>query len=234
MPQARFPADMPIDILFLIALAYGFWQGFNHGVISTLFNVGAYLFGITLAFKVTPTTTNIMEAMFHSTNPTLFIGAFVVNIILVMFVMRMAAKSIEKLLQAAYLGIVNQALGALVMGGFYILVCSIAVWFMAKAQFLNEETIAESKTYPLMEPLPGKAYDLALRFKPFAEEFWGTSMTWMDRLQKYGDEKTKTPQDGSTRISKPDKSTIETDPNAGFERPTKTIYPPEDADGIEQ
>jgi uncharacterized membrane protein required for colicin V production len=224
---------MPIDILFLIALAYGFWQGFHHGVISTLFNVGAYLFGITLAFKMTPTTTNIMEAMFHSTNPMMYIAAFVVNILLVMFIMRMAAHSLEKLFQAAYLGIVNQALGALVMGGFYILICSIVIWFMVKAQFLNPQTIEESKTYPLMEPLPGKAYDVALRLKPFAEEAWGTSMTWMDRLQKYGDDKTKE-MPGSGKIYKPDQKTIENDPNTGYTPPSKTNYPPEDDDGIEE
>ena len=45
---------MPIDILFLVALAYGFWQGFRQGIIHTVFNVAAYVFGLTIAFKMTP------------------------------------------------------------------------------------------------------------------------------------------------------------------------------------
>ena len=136
-------------------------------------------------------------------------------------------------LGAADREIVNQALGALVMGAFYILICSIMIWFMVKAQFLNPQTIEESKTYPLMEPLPGKAYDVALRLKPFAEEAWGSSMTWMDRLQKYGDDKTKTlPESG--KVYKPDQKTIENDPNTGYTPPSKTNYPPEDSDGIEE
>lgn len=225
---------MPIDILFLIALGYGFFQGYYLGVVSTLFNVAAYLFGIVLAFKVTPTTTNIMEAIFHSTNPMMYIAAFVVNIIFIMFILKMVAKSIEHALRAAYLGIVNQALGALLMAGFYVLICSVVVWFMVKAQFLNPQTIAESKTYPMLEPLPGKAYDMAIRFKPLAEEAWGSSMTWMDRLQQYGDEKTKNMDSGSGRIYKPDPKGIETDPNAGARNQSKTYYPPEDPDGIEE
>jgi uncharacterized membrane protein required for colicin V production len=225
---------VPIDILFLLSLAYGFWQGFHHGVISTLFNVGAYVFGIILAFKVTPTTTNLMEAMFHTSNPMMYIAAFAVNVLAVMFVMRMAAKSLEQLFRVAYLGIANQALGAVVMGMFYILICSIVVWFMVKAQFLNPETIQESKTYPLLEPLPIKAYETALRLKPFAEEAWGSSLTWMDRLQKYGDEKTKRPDQEGSKIYKPDNTTIEDDPNAGYTPPSKTQYPPEDSDGIEE
>lgn len=233
-PIRRLQPTMPIDILFLIAVAYGFWQGFHYGVISTLFNLAAYLFGITLAFKVTPTTTNIMEVMFHSTNPMMYIAAFVVNIITVMFIMRVAAKSLERAFKAAYLGIVNQALGALVMCGFYVLVCSVVVWFMVKAQFLNQETIEESKTYVLLEPLPGKAYDFAIRFKPFAEEAWSSSMNWMDRLQKYGEEKTKKPAGSEPKIYKPDNGAIEHDPNAGYQAGPKNNYPPEDSDGLEE
>ncbi len=225
---------MPIDILFLIALGYGFFQGFYQGVISTIFNVAAYLLGIVLAFKVTPTTTNIMETIFHSSNPMMYVAAFVANMVVIMVVLKIASKSLERAFQAAYLGIVNQALGALVMGAFYVLICSIAVWFMVKAQFLNPQTITESKTYPLLEPLPGKAYDLALRFKPLAEEAWGTSMTWMDRLQEYGDNKTKNMDSGSGRIYKPDPKGIETDPNAGAKNQPKTYYPPEDSDGLEE
>lgn len=221
---------MPIDILFLISLAYGFWQGFNQGVIATVFNVGAYVFGITLAFKMTPTTTNIMQSVFHSNNPSMFIGAFIVNILFVMLIMRMAAKSLEKMFQMAYIGMVNQALGAVVLAGFYILVCSILVWFMVKARFINEQTIEDSKTYTLLEPLPGKAYDVAMSLKPFAEEAWGASMNWMDRLEKYGTDKTQNAEKTDTRIYKPDASKpIEKDPTS-----VQPTYPAEDSDGIEE
>lgn len=221
---------MPIDILFLISLAYGFWQGFNQGVIATVFNVGAYVFGITLAFKMTPTTTNIMQAVFHSNNPSMFIGAFIVNILFVMLIMRMAAKSLEKMFQMAYIGMVNQALGAVVLAGFYILVCSILVWFLVKAQFINQQTIEDSKTYTLLEPLPGKAYDVAMSLKPFAEEAWGASMNWMDRLEKYGTDKTQNTDKSGAKIYKPDASKpIEKDPSSA--QPT---YPAEDSDGIEE
>ncbi|MBL7829079.1 MAG: CvpA family protein [Saprospiraceae bacterium] len=223
---------MPIDILFLISLGYGFWQGFNQGVISTLFNVGAYVFGITLAFKMTPTTTNVMQSVFHSSNPSMFLGAFVINILFVMLIMRMAAKSLEKMFQMAYIGMVNQALGAVVLGFFYVLVCSIVVWFMVKARFINEQTIADSKTYVLLEPLPGKAYDVAMSLKPFAEEAWGASMNWMDRLEKYGEDNTKKSGGTDAKIYKPDASkTIEKEPVSG--EPPRS-YPQEDSDGIEE
>jgi membrane protein required for colicin V production len=224
---------MPIDILFLVAVVYGFWQGGRNGVVTTVFNVAAYLFGITLAFKITPTTTSLLEAMFHSTNPMMFVGAFVVNILIVVLIMRMAASGVERVLKVSHLGIINHALGATMMAAFYLLICSIVVWFMVKAQFLNPQTIAESRTYTILEPLPGNAYDLAVRMKPFAEETWATYMTWMDRLQKYGDEKSKKMGTENIKRYKPPETGIEQDPNADRIPPPRNNTVPEEADGIE-
>lgn len=229
---------MPIDILFLLSLSYGLWQGFHHGFISTIFNVAIYVFGITLAFKVTPTTANIMSAMFHSENPTIYLTAFIVNVALIVIIFKMAAKSLEKVLDFAYMGVLNHVLGAVVSAFFYVLICSVIIWFLAKAQILNPQTIADSRSYTLMEPLPTKAYNIALRLKPYAEEAWNTSVNWMDRLEKYGEQKTQngqslpSPDNGGAKIYKPDASKpIEKDP-ATASRPNH--YPPEDSDGIEE
>lgn len=223
---------MPIDILFLLSLSYGLWQGFHHGLISTIFNVAIYIFGITLAFKITPTTANIMSALFHSENPTMYLTAFIINVALIIVIFKMAAKSLEKVLEFAYMGVLNHALGAVVSAFFYVLICSIIVWFLAKAQILNAQTIADSKAYPLMEPLPGKAYNIAIRLKPYAEEAWKTSVTWMDRLETYGEKQTQKPNGGETKIYKPDAARpIEKNPTT-TSHPNN--YPPEDSDGIEE
>ncbi len=224
---------MPIDILFLVAVVYGFWQGGRNGVVSTVFNVAAYLFGITLAFKITPTTTSLLEAMFHSTNPMMFVGAFLLNILIVVLIMRMVASAVERALKVTHLSIINYALGAMMMGGFYILICSIVVWFMVKAQFLNTQTIAESRTYSILEPLPGNTYDVAVRLKPFAEETWVTYMTWMDRLQRYGDEKSKKMGTEGVKIYTPTKTNIEQDPHTDDRPPPKINNAQEDTDDIE-
>lgn len=222
---------MPIDIVFLAVFAYGFWIGYSRGIIGTVFNFAAYIFGVVLAFKVTPTTTNILESLFHSDNPAMFLAAFIVNLVLIMIVLRQAAKGLETGFQAIYLGVINQTLGGVVMAGFGVVIYSIVIWFLVQVRFLNDQTLAESKTYPLLQELPPRAKAVAMRAKPFAEDIWGYSMNWMDRLDKYGVEKTSTkpniykvPDDGKA-IEEGD------DP-----RPPTTITPayPEDSDGIEE
>lgn len=183
---------MAIDVICLIVLAYGFWQGYSKGIISTIFNTLAYLFGITLAFKMTPTTTNILEALFHSTNPLMFLAGFLANLFFIMFLLRQAARGMEGLFQAAYLGTINQLFGGAFLGGVYVLIFSVLVWFASEANLLDDLTISQSRTYPVLKELPGQAKSVAIRFKPLASDLWDTSINWMDRMKSYGIQKTET------------------------------------------
>ncbi len=220
---------MPIDLIFIIVFGLGFRHGYTQGIVGTFFNVLAYVFGIVLAFKITPTTTQIMEGMFNTKNPTVFLAAFLVNVSLIMLMLRATASAFEKALQAVYLGFFNRVLGGAIMAGLAILIYSILLWFAVRVSFINEATIAESRTYPLLEKLPGSAKQIAMRLRPFAEEAWDTSLGWMDRLDQFGLQKTGTqpkvyevPDDGNG---------IETEP----EQPSANRpQPVTDEDGLEE
>ncbi len=212
---------MPIDLICMVAFFYGFWKGFNQGIISTVFNVLAYVFGIVLAFKMTPTATNILEKLLNSDNPMMFVAAFVVNVVFIMFVVRQAAKGFEGILRSLYLNVINQAFGGAIMGFVSILIFSILVWFGDKAGMISQQTLEESRTYPYLIELPGKAKEVADRFKPFLVDTWDTSLKWMDQLESYGEKKTGDPGNDQPHIYElPDdgKSGIESAP-AQSQRP---------------
>ncbi|MBK8555273.1 MAG: CvpA family protein [Lewinellaceae bacterium] len=207
---------MPIDLICLAALGYGFWQGFSRGIIGTVFNVAAYLFGIVLSFKMTPTTTNILERMFNSDNPGMFMAAFVVNLVLVMLVLRAVAKTLESTFRAFYLGFLNQMAGGLLMGGVAVVLYSVLLWFFVKASIVNDATIDQSRLYePYLKELPTQAFALAKRFQPMAEDIWDASLNWMDTMEQHGEKKTEAtqkiyqiPDDGTGIEDDPVPSTI--------------------------
>lgn len=220
---------MPIDLIFIIALGLGFRHGYTQGIISTIFNVLAYIFGVILAFKITPMTTEILERMFNSQNPTVFIIAFLVNISLIMFMLRATARAFEKGLQAVYLGLINRMLGGALMAGLAVLIYSILLWFAVKVQFVNQATISESRTYKLLEKMPAAAKQVAMKLRPFAEEAWDTSLGWIDRLDKYSVPKAEI----KPNIYDPQGDTgIETEPDQPDNRPLAP--PPTDEDGLEE
>lgn len=206
---------MPIDLIFIIVFGLGFRHGYVNGIISTIFNLVAYVFGIVLAFKVTPAMTNILERVFHSQNPSMFLGAFLVNVVIIMLVLRQTAKILEGALSAIYLGVFNRVLGGAVMGSLAILIYSILLWFAVRVNFVNDATVAESRTYPLLKDLPTRAKEVGVRFQPMAREMWDTSLSWMDKLETYGVKKTEAmpnriydiPDDGKPIESVPQEST---------------------------
>jgi uncharacterized membrane protein required for colicin V production len=180
---------MPIDVIFVLVLAFGFWQGYQRGIIQVAFNVIAYVFGITLAFKMSPGTTTILEKAFNSTNPLMFLAGFLVNLAIVMIVVRYAAKGMEGIFNAAYMGTINQVAGGAVYGSTFVLLFSILLWFSDKALMVDDNTKAVSRSYPFLMQMPGRAKELVIRFQPVFTEVWGTSITWMDRMKEYSPQK---------------------------------------------
>jgi len=190
----------------MVAFLYGFWKGYNQGIISTVFNVLAYIFGIVFAFKMTPTATNILEKLFNSDNPMMFVAAFVVNVVFIMFVIRQAAKGFEGMLGSLHLGIINQAIGGAILGLFGVLIFSVLVWFGDKAGMIGDQTKAESRTFETLLEMPPKAKVIAERFKPFVVDAWDTSMKWMNRIEDYSEQKTGVGAEDKPRIYQiPDK-----------------------------
>lgn len=223
---------MPIDLIFIVVFGLGFRHGYSNGIISTLFNLVAYVFGLMLAFKVTPAMTNILEQLFHSKNPSMFLAAFIVNVAIIMLVLRQTARIIEGFLQAIYLGIFNRVLGGAVMAALATLIYSILLWFAVRVNFVNDATIADSKVYPLLKDLPARSKAVGMRFQPLVREMWSTSLSWMDKLDNYSVQKTE----GAPKVYElPDKGRpIEDDPQETNPRPRYAPASPANTNGIEE
>jgi membrane protein required for colicin V production len=225
---------MPIDIILLAVIGYGFYHGFTQGIITTVFNVLAYVLGVILAFKITPLSTNILERLFNSENPLMFVAAFIVNLVVIMFILRQGAKGMEAFLRAIYLGLFNQILGGILVAGTYALIYSVLIWFLVKVGFMNDSTVAESRTYPYLKDMPVKAKAAALRLKPLAGDMWATSASLINRVETFGLNKT---QIKPKVYEMPDENIqIETVPETKTPPPPgkKAAPAPAETNGIEQ
>jgi membrane protein required for colicin V production len=213
---------MAIDLICAIVALYGAWQGYNRGIIATVFNILAYVFGIVISLKVTPVTTELLNQIFKSDNPLMFIAGFLLNIGVVVLVLRLAASGIENMLDFAHLGTINKLLGAMLSGGLSVVIYSVLVWFGIKTHVLTEPLLRGSRTYePLLEHLPTHAKALGLRLKPLAEDGWNTFTVWLDRVDQYKK------QDGS---SEPTQQSLPDESNA----PQRKIFDLPKDDGIER
>ena len=91
---------MTIDVACAIIFFFGFWHGYSRGIIHTIFNLLTWMFGLTLAFKMSPVMRNILQTIFDTDSDLLVLVAFAINLGFVFFLMRAIAKGIESKVDA--------------------------------------------------------------------------------------------------------------------------------------
>ena len=148
---------MVIDIILAIVVAYGFYVGFNRGIISTVFSLLSLTLGLMAAFKFAPATTEFLRSAFNSDNPLMFIAGFLLSFVIVMVIIRFIANSLEGILKTININFINQIAGGGLMAGLFILLYSVLLWFANEGRMIDMQTKKESITYQYLEPVPGQA-----------------------------------------------------------------------------
>ena len=182
---------MIIDILLLLVVAWGFYQGYSKGILKTVFTVFSIVFGIMAAFKLAPATTRFLETAFHTDSPFTFIAGFLMAFLLTMIIIRLMAQFATKALQAANINIINQFAGGVLMVSIYTLLYSLLIWFGDKSSIITQKTASESISYHFLQEFPGKMKKVYEFVKPSFQEFWQESVKFMDRMEEKSMERTE-------------------------------------------
>ncbi|NNE28666.1 MAG: CvpA family protein [Saprospiraceae bacterium] len=175
---------MIIDILCLGILAIGFWMGYSRGIIRTIFGILSIFFGLLIAFKFSPVTTNLLENLFKSSNPLIFLLGFVLTFVAIMLLIRLVAKGLEKFLQKIKLNILNKVAGGILLSMVFGIFFSVLLWFVDQAGVISPRAKADSMTYPILEDVPEASRELAEKVKPLFIEFWNDANEMIEQLGK--------------------------------------------------
>ncbi len=211
---------MSLDLIVFVVAAWGFYQGYSHGIIQTVFSFVSYFFGLLIAFKFTPVATNVLNQTLGSQNPLMFVAGFLTMFAFVMLVFRLVARGFEGVVSVAHLGMVNRMAGAVLLGTIYVALFSILCWFASKANLIDQSTKDTARTWPILEAIPPRAKAVAERVSPIVKDFWNSSINMVDRLEKYGAQKTET-QQRVYDLPKPTGQSI-LDPYSTEAKPVKT------------
>ncbi|MEZ4958047.1 MAG: CvpA family protein [Saprospiraceae bacterium] len=181
-----------IDGLLLVIAGWGFYQGYSRGIISTVFTAFSFIFGLMVAFKLSPASTRFIDSLFKNDNPINFVIGFLLAFFITMIIIRTIAKYLEKALQSANINIINQVMGGMLLASIYTLIFTLFVWFADKSHIINDDTRKASKTYPYLKEFPGKMKTVYEYVKPSFQEFWQESVKFLDRMEEKSVEETET------------------------------------------
>lgn len=174
---------MILDIIVVIAVAFGFYTGYSRGLIKTVFDTLSLVIGVVAALKLSPVVIGILEG-FISTNPAItFLIGIVLTFIVVMALIRFIGRKLEDVFEAANINFINQIAGGGVQALFFAFLLSMALWLMNNLNVLNPSIKESSITYSLLEPLPEAGKGLWISLKPMFTEFWDKTLETMDLIK---------------------------------------------------
>lgn len=144
---------MAIDLLFLGMMLVAVVKGIRNGLIIAIFSVVGWIVGLIAAFRFSDVAANYLHGILNLSARTLHIVSFLLVFILVMLLINLGAKLIEKTVELALLGWVNRLGGIVFYVLLYTLIFSVMIYFADRVKLISEETIASSRVYPWIQPL---------------------------------------------------------------------------------
>lgn len=179
---------MIIDIIAAILVAYGFYTGYQRGLIKTVFNTLSVFIGVLAALKLSPIMIGILQSLISTAPAITFILGFVLTFILFLGIIRFVGKKLEHLFKVVHINFINKIMGGALMSLFFILIFSYAVWGLSELKVLNKSTSETSISYPMLKSIPQTSQTIFIKLKPAFTEFWGKLVETMDQIKEKGED----------------------------------------------
>ena len=161
---------MVFDILFLVFIGVGFYQGYKNGIIYSLFSILGWFLGIVAALKFSYMMVNLLHGFAHLSPKTLAIIAFVLVLAIVVGLMKLIAWGLEQILKSFSMNLFNQIFGGILhsLVGLYVL--CVFIWFMNRLDIVPVNQKETSHVYPYISNLAPKVMEVTGRVVPMFKD----------------------------------------------------------------
>ena len=175
---------MIIDLLAAIIITYGFYRGYNRGLIGTVVDTLSILIGLVIALKFSPLLITHLQEIIHIHPSFEFILGFLIVFFAVMMVLRFIADKIEDLLKTVKLNFINQLAGGLTLGFVFAFCCGGLLMLLSNLKVLNQEYASESTLFGHLVTLTQDSSWVFGAFKEMFSEFWDKFISTVDEVKQ--------------------------------------------------
>lgn len=175
---------MFIDLVLAVLLILAVFKGLRQGLIVALFSVIAFIIGLAAAIKLSALVAGYIGKAVKISDQWLPVISFAVVFLLVVILIRLGAKAIEKTVEMAMLGWANKVGGVLLFGVLYVLIFSILIFYADQMSFITEETKKQSISYSYIQPLGPEIIDGLGKIIPFFKNMFQELETFFDSVSK--------------------------------------------------
>ena len=140
-----------IDILFAIILLIAVFKGYTKGFIIAIFSIIAYFIGLAAALKLSATVADYLKNSMAISGKWLPFISFILVFVLVVFLVTLGGRLIEKTFEMALLGWLNKIGGILLFALLYTVIFSIFLFYAEKIHLFDKDALLTSKVYPYVK-----------------------------------------------------------------------------------
>lgn len=148
---------MLLDIIFAVIIVLAILKGYQNGLVVGLFSLVAVTIGLAAAMKLSTFVAGYIGKTVKVSDQWLPIISFAVVFFIVILLIRLGARVIEKTVELAMLGWVNKVGGVILFAAIYTTVFSVLLFYAEQMKLIQPETITKSVTYSFVEPWGPKA-----------------------------------------------------------------------------
>jgi membrane protein required for colicin V production len=158
---------MVIDAIFVILMILAIIQGYRRGLIIAIFSFLAIIVGLAAALKLSTVVAGHIGHAVKVSDKWLPILSFFVVFIVVVLLIRIGARVIQRITETVMLGWFNRLAGIILYAAIYITIFSILLFYAGQMKIISSETIGESVMYPFVQPWGPRAIDAIGAVIPF-------------------------------------------------------------------
>ena len=123
------------------------------GLIVALFSIFAFIAGLAAALKLSTVVASRLSTEVSPAFKWLPMLSFLLVFILVVFLINLGGRIIQKAVETILLGWINRVGGMILYVALYTFIFSIILFFASQAHLISGNTIASSFFYPYVQPL---------------------------------------------------------------------------------
>lgn len=175
---------MIIDILFLILLVFAVIKGISRGLIIGVFSILAFIVGLAAALKLSAVVAQKLQQNTAVPGKWLPVISFVLVFLVAVVLINLLARIIDKTFDVALLGWVDSLGGIVLYVVIYTLLFSVFLFYAEKIGIVKPETIAESVTYPYVQPWGHKVMDNIGKVIPIFKDMFQQLQDFFESIAK--------------------------------------------------
>ena len=173
---------MLLDVIAIALLILAIYKGLRKGLIVALFSFIAFIVGLAAALKLSAVAAGYIGDTISISEKWLPVIAFILVFLVVVLLVRLGAKLIEKFAQVAMLGWLNRLGGIFFYILIYFFIYSILLFYSAQLGLIKPDTMEGSTAYRVIAPFaPGIIHILGIAF-PFIKDVFEQLLGFFQNL----------------------------------------------------